>query len=494
MSDADRLPDELIDMIHASDTVALATYYHAKKKDELFFPSHVGHNMRGGRQGFVRAKRSDGRTVVVPDYSGKFRPVRVGDFEVLTLHPGNRLLTSLGNIETTPQAGLTFVSFTEGHILYLTGKARTIVGQEAQEIMPRQNVLTTVYVTGFVFIKDALTLRQRPGTEVGRSPYSPPVKFLAEELKGTPSALFNAEVTASLASVEIHSPDLATFTWNASKPLLIQPGQTAVLDFKELLGSAQYSHMAPWNPASINDDRVRTWTVSRADAPPPGKSSRFALTMREKKGGTVTGALFAIARKLAAQRPDLLEDSTPLGLKVGLVGVVGEFTLDEPPLEEKMEADPPKPLLWIAGGIGVTPFLAMLTALTTPPPSPSQAPPANSSTRDINLVVSTREPEILSSLIVGSIHSGSPALIRLTLDIFTNVAFELPSVPSIPLVDVMFRVHVGRVDEVFVKSILELARRAVYLCGPPAFERSVMDALSAHGVDKSAIRREGFEY
>ena len=74
MSDSDRLPDEIIDFIHTSDTVFIGTSYHAKPEDALFFPSHVGQNQRGGRQGFVRAKRSDGRTVVLPDYSGMFQP------------------------------------------------------------------------------------------------------------------------------------------------------------------------------------------------------------------------------------------------------------------------------------------------------------------------------------------------------------------------------------------------------------------------------------
>ena len=70
MKDTDRLPDEVIDFIHAADTVFLGTSYEAKKEDELFFPSHLGQNQRGGRPGFIRVKRSDGRTVVLPDYSG----------------------------------------------------------------------------------------------------------------------------------------------------------------------------------------------------------------------------------------------------------------------------------------------------------------------------------------------------------------------------------------------------------------------------------------
>lgn len=66
----DHLPPELIDFIHNSDTVFLGSYYRAKKEDELQFPSHVGHNQRGGRQGFIRVRPIDGRTIILPDYSG----------------------------------------------------------------------------------------------------------------------------------------------------------------------------------------------------------------------------------------------------------------------------------------------------------------------------------------------------------------------------------------------------------------------------------------
>lgn len=49
-------------------------------------------------------------------------------------------MTSLGNIEATPLASMSFVDFSTGDILYLTGTARNFVGVEAQKIMPRQNV------------------------------------------------------------------------------------------------------------------------------------------------------------------------------------------------------------------------------------------------------------------------------------------------------------------------------------------------------------------
>lgn len=262
------------------------------------FPSHVGANQRGGRPGYIRVKPSDGRTVALPDYSGTCgaRDLSHSLIPCLTLYfcAGNRLLTSLGNIEATPLAGLTFVDFKTGDVLYLTGDARTLVGPEAQEVMPLQNVLTLVYTTGYVLVRDALPVRQRFGTSPIRSPYSPPVKLLAEETAEGSSTFFDQDAAVQLARIRLHSQDLATFTWTTIKPVHVVPGQTAILDFSGLVGSRQYAHMDALNPTNVNDDRIRTWTISSADLSPDGTRT-FDLTMREKPGGLVTGALFTMA-------------------------------------------------------------------------------------------------------------------------------------------------------------------------------------------------------
>lgn len=73
-------------------------------------------------------------------------------------------MTSLGNIEATPLASLTFVDFVSGDILYLTGDAENLVGPDALKLMPFQKTLTTVCVTGYTLVRDALPVRQRNGT------------------------------------------------------------------------------------------------------------------------------------------------------------------------------------------------------------------------------------------------------------------------------------------------------------------------------------------
>jgi hypothetical protein len=66
-------------------------------------------------------------------------------------------------------------------VLHLTGAAQALVGAPAFGMMPRQASITTIETTGYTFIRNALSIRQEPGTDVGRSPYSPKIKYLLEE-------------------------------------------------------------------------------------------------------------------------------------------------------------------------------------------------------------------------------------------------------------------------------------------------------------------------
>ncbi|KIJ13086.1 hypothetical protein PAXINDRAFT_100897 [Paxillus involutus ATCC 200175] len=126
----ERPPHDVIYFIHESDTFFVGTYYKAEEEVYKRFPSHQWADS------------------FIPDYSG------------------NWLLTSLGNIAATTLAGVTFVSFTTGAVLYLLENAHNLVGPTAQRLMPRTNALTTFHITGYTFVADALPVRQKPGTPV----------------------------------------------------------------------------------------------------------------------------------------------------------------------------------------------------------------------------------------------------------------------------------------------------------------------------------------
>ncbi|KAL0573218.1 hypothetical protein V5O48_008738 [Marasmius crinis-equi] len=444
MAEGERMPQGVIDMITSSDTVFIGTTYKAKPLDRFMYPSHTGMNQRGGLPGFIRVSPSDGKTVYVPDFSG------------------NRIMTSLGNIEATPLASLTFMNWVNGDVLYLTGRARNLVGAEAQKVMPNhQHSITEVEVTGYTFVEDANTVRQTPGTKPERSPYSPPVRLLAEEDSKTVRFETEEVVKASLASIELHGKTVATFTWEATQELDIKPGQAIILDLKPFLGTVRYQHMSAGKPSSVNDDRIRTWTVSSAQ---PGPSKRFRTTMKWKEGGTATTTLFTIAHKLKDLQPELLSNTKELELNVRVAGITGEFSMPIP------QESGVKKLLWIAGGVGFTPFMSMLEGF-------SQR--SEKGTYDVLMLLSTREPEVLVP-IMSRLQAMAKGKVRLTLAVFSRGDFD----SDVSAFEALER-HKGRLDGSFFSQsplLADAKEREAYLCGPPEFEEAVVGGLNGAGI------------
>ncbi|KAG1842892.1 hypothetical protein DFJ58DRAFT_805599 [Suillus subalutaceus] len=339
LGDGERLPDD-------SDTAFLSTSYVAAQEDENIYPSRVGVNHRGGRPGFVRVRPSDGKTLVLPNYAG------------------NRMMNSLGDIHITPVAGIVFPSFSTGSILYLTGKAETLYGASARAVMPNMNIISSIYVTGFSFVENAIPLRETGPAE--RSPYSPPVCYLAEEKP---------------PSTRVHDDTLITLTFESSRPVDIHPSQNCVLELTEFLRKRSHE-LLDWeeDESTVNDDCVRTWTVSTP--PTPDAPCILSITMRAIKGGLITPILYQLARSVDPQLTGEPIDVADLKVCARLRGVGGDLP----------HATGGRRLLWIAGGIGLTPFLSLTRHVT------------NLAARgfgvwDVTLVLSTREPEVMLSLI-----------------------------------------------------------------------------------------------
>ncbi|KAJ5387001.1 hypothetical protein N7509_009542 [Penicillium cosmopolitanum] len=423
LQQSQRLPQDLIDFILNADTIFVGSIYKSQKSTASQFPSHAGMNARGGLPGFIRVSPSDGRTIVLPDYSG------------------NRFVSSLGNIEATGLVGFTIVSFTTGDILYLTGTAKNII--------------------------DALPLRQQAGTSVERSPYSPKIKYLVEE-SGAESGE-NADYKAVLDSAVQLSEDLAVFRFSVpphkgSKRLEIRPGQAIVLDFMDWIGPPQYQHMSNAKPSLINDDRIRTWTVSSAHE--DGEASWFELTMRELKNGAVTGALFDILRQSNKQYGTPITPRKPVVVEV--VGITGDFYLGQTNINA----------LWVAGGIGITPFLSMLSALST------RNRPGGC---DITLALATREPALMVNLL-RPLLANLPSDIRIVIDIFTHV--NESQLDKTQRESQKLFIHRGRIPaEYWIKTA---ENKNVLICGPGGFGDSATEGLQAAGVSLERIQREGF--
>lgn len=103
-SDKDR------DMIKTADTFFIATHYSAEEGEAS---SGVDVSHRGGKPGFIRI--DDDGTLTWPEFSG------------------NNHFNTLGNLLLNPRAGLLFIDFDSGDLLYLTGTTSIIWdGQEVE--------------------------------------------------------------------------------------------------------------------------------------------------------------------------------------------------------------------------------------------------------------------------------------------------------------------------------------------------------------------------
>ncbi|KAJ3039407.1 hypothetical protein HDV00_012284 [Rhizophlyctis rosea] len=339
----------------ASTTTTLTAEARAliAKADLFFIASSNGStdmdcNHRGGPAGFVRILPSTSptapTTLIYPEYSG------------------NRLYQTLGNLHINPVAGLCFPDFETGDVLYVTGRTSILYGEQAASVLPHTNLAITLEITAARFVKKGLTFRGIPtddGTH-GMSPYNPPVRLLASEGKLATSGESN--LAATLVEKELITSDVARFRFALTNgPAKINPGQWVAFDFSSYLDKG-YSHMRDDDPKSLNDDYMRTFTVTNttpSSSTEPSLSTHFEITIRNV--GRVTGFIF---KSLAVGD----------GKVVDVKGFGGEFSMrpDSAVILDETAApscvgDNTRPTYFIAAGIGITPLLSEHTLL--PPTS-----------------------------------------------------------------------------------------------------------------------------
>jgi len=271
-------------------------------KADMFFISASNHgstmstNHRGGPPGFVRVAKNDnaGLVLIYPELSG------------------NRLYQTLGNLWTTPKAGLIFPDFDTGDALYITGTTEIVFGKDAAAILPRSNLIVKVSVDAARFVLGGLAFRGQTGE---RSPYNPPVRYLSTEgvLPDT-KVKDSRAVYAKLLARDMLTPTIAKFRFSLSDPEAAgrwNPGQYVALAFEDEL-SLGYSHMREDDPRSLNDDYVRTFTVSSS---PSGNLPIDEFQIIIRNVGVVTAFLF--------------QQNIRAELEIPLKGFGGDFAIDQ---------------------------------------------------------------------------------------------------------------------------------------------------------------------
>ncbi|KAF2193022.1 hypothetical protein K469DRAFT_715049 [Zopfia rhizophila CBS 207.26] len=296
-----------------------------QKADMFFLSSSTDEDMdtnhRGGPPGFVRIISPT--EIAYPEYSG------------------NRLYQTLGNLQMNPKVGVTFPDYETGNILYITGTVEILVASDAANLLPGSNLALKIKIEKARLVEGGQPFR---GTKKVPSPYNPLVRTLASEgnIKSRLSDS-SSHKTATLIKKSSLTPTISRYTFKAVDSISYSPGQWAALDFSRDMDYG-YSHMRNDDPRSLNDDFVRTFTISSSPSPSQSKATEFNITIREV--GPVTSHLF--------------KQNDRAGFEVPILGVGGDFSIKQ----EEGKTTP-----FIAGGVGITPLLGHLPSLILSPES-----------------------------------------------------------------------------------------------------------------------------
>lgn len=407
---ADRLDTTAQAIIARADTYFVASV----DPREADGPSHgadVSH--RGGRPGFVRV--DDDKTLTAPEFVGNF------------------IFNTLGNWQIDDRAGLLFIDFAHGDLLYVAARAEIIwEGPELRAFTGAQR-LVRYHVEEVIRVEGSLPAR-----------FTPPMDSPMLERTGT-----WAEVARTLeaerdrnewrrfriARMERESADIRSFH--------LEPTEERGLVGHE---AGQFLPIRV-KPAGWEESAVRTYTISSA----PGSPTYRISVKREGKRGV----------------SDWLHGQAEVGTIVEALGPRGTFTF---------ETDPCRAAVLISVGVGITPFLAMLDELLVNDDRTRHHAP-------IWFVHGARNSA--SHAFAGYLRKRATRHDNL----HAHVRYSQPHAE-----DALGRTHdsVGTVDVELLKSILPFDDYDFYLCGPAPFMQRLYDDLMRLGVRDDRIRFEAF--
>ena len=397
----------------ARDTIAAADTFFVASYAEREDRRQVDVSHRGGRAGFVRVA-ADG-TLTVPDFAG------------------NLFFNTLGNILVNGKAGLLFVDFETGDMLQLTGDAEVIL--DSPEIAAFQGAerLWSFRVRRMVRRRGALPLRWA---------------FRAEGW--SPNALMTGDWAQ--AADRLRAAERAT-QWRPFKVTDIVDESRSIRSFhlQPDDGAGLLPHQAgqhlPIRLALPGSDRpvIRTYTLSVA---PSDGMYRISV----KRDGLVSRHLHDTIHV-----GDIIEARAPSG----------GFTIDA---REK------RPAVLLAGGVGITPMLAMLRHV---------------------VYEGLRTRGIRPTFLFQAAHAGPERAFGNELQQLADAAGGAVRIISV-LSDVDGAEQgtdydaAGRIDMALLSRVLPFNDYDFYLCGPPQFTQSLYDGLRGYNIADGRIHAETF--
>jgi uncharacterized protein len=381
------------------------------------------------------AEREDRRQVDVSHRGGRAGFVRVGDDGTLTIpdFAGNLFFNTLGNILLNGKAGLVFVDFETGDLLQMTGDA---------EVM-----LDSPEIAAFQGAERLWSFRAR---RVVRRRGALPLRWSFRADGWSPNALMTGDWAQ--AADRIRAAERAT-QWRPFKVTKIVDESASIRSFhlQPDDGAGLLPHQAgqhlPIRLTLSGTDKpmIRTYTLSVA---PSDRMYRISV----KRDGLVSQHLHDNIRV-----GDIIEARAP----------TGAFTIDA---REK------RPVVLLAGGVGITPMLAMLRHL---------------------VYEGLRTRGIRPTILFQVAHAKQERAFGSELQQLADAAGG-----AVRIIRVLSQVDdaeegvdydaAGRIDMALLSRLLPFNDYDFYLCGPPQFTQSLYDGLRSYNIADYRIHAEAF--
>ncbi|MEK6421335.1 MAG: pyridoxamine 5'-phosphate oxidase family protein [Burkholderia gladioli] len=413
---ADALGEAERELIARADTFFVAS---ANLDAEARVARGVDVSHRGGAPGFVRV--DDARTLTVPDYAG------------------NRFFNTLGNFASNPRAGLLFIDFACGDLLYMAAEAEIV--WDGPDL------------AAFEGAQRLVRYRLR---EVRRSEAALPFRWSEPEL----APQFASE-TAAPAKVEAAAE---------------VPAPAAVAE-AEAAPAAQAAGWFTLRVVATRDEApgIRSFHFERADGVPlpphdGGQHVTLRIPMPDEAAPLVRsytlsdaagGPTWRISVKRDGQGSSRLHESLQVGSLLEARGPGGNFRLDR---------DGARPVVMLSAGIGITPMLAMLRERAALP---------------------HRAPRVVF------FHGARQAADRPFVDELADCARRDPTLTvhlfdSQPSASGSDGHHAGRLGIDALRRLLPFDSYDFHICGPSAFMTEMVEGLRALDVPEARIHYEAF--
>ena len=412
-----QLDDRASHIISRADNFYIATHY-SDGSDDSSYGTDVSH--RGGKPGFVLIEND--RTITFPDYSGNYH------------------FNTIGNLMMNPLAGLLFIDFESGDLLYLTCKAEVIWDSEELHAFDGAERLVRFTVDEGMLVENAMPIRWN------FLEYSPSLEKTGswDEVAETVSARKEGNVYQEyqVVRVETESKIITSF--------YLKPVNDGGIHCHK---AGQFLPVEV-QPPGVDEPINRTYTISNA---PNGSHYRLSI------------------KRETAAKPDLppgvssnyFHNQVKLGTRIRAMSPRGKFTLED---------SSTRPVVLISGGVGVTPMISMLEQL-------DKDRKGCGCSRQVLFIHGTQNSEV---------HAFGDYVRGLANDwpcLRAHVRYSRPLESDVEGKDYD---SVGHVDIDLLKSLLSLDDYEFYLCGPTPFMGSIFDGLTSLNVSDERIHYEFF--